>query len=66
VSQVVLRGDGLMVDRPTRAVAPARADRARVVEWKARRVAPNAMWVAVVVPDGDLRRRREIVGTLAR
>ena len=27
--------------------------------WKARRTVPDAAWVAVVIPDGDVSRRRE-------
>jgi hypothetical protein len=62
VERVTLRADGLVVERPTRAVAASRAGGARVVVWKARPVAPNVSWVAVVVPDGDVARRREVVG----
>jgi glycosyl hydrolase family 9/cellulase-like Ig domain-containing protein len=63
VGSVTLRADGLVVERPTRVVGAARgrAGGVRVVEWKARRVAPNVKWVAVVVPDGNLGRRREVV-----
>ena len=61
VKTVALRGDNLVVDRPVKTVA-RRADGSVVVEWKARVVAAEEGWVAVVVPDGDVSRRREVSG----
>ena len=66
VGRVTLRADGLAVDRPARVVPAARPGMPRVVEWRARVVAPNVTWVAVVVPDGDVARRREVVGVVGR
>jgi hypothetical protein len=62
VKTVALRGDNLVVDRPARTIA-RRPDGSVVVEWKARVVAPEEGWVAVVVPDGDVSRRREVMGS---
>jgi hypothetical protein len=59
VKTVVLRGDNLVVDRPARTVV-RRGDGSVVVEWRARIVAPEERWVAVVGPDGDASRRREV------
>jgi hypothetical protein len=60
VKTVALRGENLAVDRPVRTIA-RRSDGSVVVEWKARVVAPEEGWVAVVVPDGDVSRRREVL-----
>jgi hypothetical protein len=62
VGRVTLRADGLVVDRPTRVVPAGRAGAARVVEWTVRETEPNVTWVAVAVLDGDVWRRREVVG----
>jgi hypothetical protein len=68
VNRVTLRADGLVVEHPTRVLGTARAGRkgVRVVEWRVRRVKPGVTWVAVLVPDGDVARRREVVGALVR
>ncbi len=58
--RVALRTDNLTVDRPTRAVA-VQAGRPVTVEWKGRARDPNASWTAVVIPDGDVARRREVI-----
>jgi hypothetical protein len=55
-----LRAENLMVDRPTRTVT-GRAGRPVTLEWKARRTVRDAAWVAVVIPDGDVSRRREVL-----
>jgi hypothetical protein len=55
-----LRADGLVVDRPARAVT-LRAGRATTIEWKARPAAADVPWVAVVIPDGEVGRRREVM-----
>src|SRR5688500_8186214 len=54
-----LRADNLVVDRASRTVA-LRAGAEATVEWTARVADARAPWVAVVVPDGDVRRRREV------
>ena len=50
-----LRAENLRVDRPSRTV------RAGTTEWKARPVFAAASWFAVVIPDGDVARRREVL-----
>lgn len=55
-----LRADELTVDRPARTVT-LRAGRSTTIEWKARPTSKDAAWVAVVIPDGDVSRRREVV-----
>jgi glycosyl hydrolase family 9/cellulase-like Ig domain-containing protein len=57
-----LRAENLVVDRPTRTVT-GRAGRPVAIEWKARRTVRDAPWVAVVIPDGDVSRRREVLDT---
>ena len=61
VKTIALRGDNLVVDRPVRTIA-RRPDGSVALEWKARVVSPEDGWVAVVVPDGDVSRRREVAG----
>jgi glycosyl hydrolase family 9/cellulase-like Ig domain-containing protein len=55
-----LRAENLVVDRPTRTVK-GRAGRPVTLEWKARRTVRDAPWVGVVIPDGDVSRRREVL-----
>jgi hypothetical protein len=53
-----LRAENLVVDRPTRTVG----SRGPVtIEWKGRPTAAGVPWVAVIIPDGDVARRREVV-----
>ena len=59
VRTFTLRADNLDVGQPTRRMT-LRAGRAGVVEWKGRAPSADAMWVAVVIPDGDVSRRREV------
>lgn len=54
-----LRAENLRVDRPVRTVE-RRGGGPVTVEWKARPVRADVPWVAVVVPDGDVSRRREV------
>jgi len=54
VKTAELRAENLVVDRPVRTVAGG------VVEWKVRVKDAAVPWVAVVVPDGDVSRRREV------
>ena len=54
-----LRTENLVVERPSRTLA-LRAGRPATVEWKGRPASPDAGWIAVVVPDGDVSRRREV------
>ena len=52
------RAENLEVERPSRSVT-LQAGRPTTVEWRARRVARDLPWAAVVVPNGDVSRRRE-------
>ncbi len=61
VRTVELRSDGLVVTRPSRRVT-RRGRGPGVVEWRVRRVDPATAWFAVVIPDGDVSRRREVPG----
>jgi hypothetical protein len=60
VRTFTLRAENLVVDRPTRTVT-RRTGRPVTVEWKARRTVRDAAWVAVVIPDADVSRRREVL-----
>jgi hypothetical protein len=55
VKTAELRAENLVVDRPVRRVAGG------VVEWRVRVKDAAVPWVALVVPDGNLLRRREVV-----
>jgi hypothetical protein len=59
VQSVTLRAENLTVDRPTRAVAASAVP--VTIEWKGRLRSAMTPWVAVVIPDGDVSRRREVV-----
>ena len=54
-----LRSENLRIDGPTRTVQPRPGELA-TIEWKARRITPGAPWLAVVIPDGDVARSREV------
>ncbi|HUQ82884.1 MAG TPA: glycoside hydrolase family 9 protein [Gemmatimonadaceae bacterium] len=55
-----VRSANLTVDRPTRVVA-AEAGKPVSIEWKARIKSAAMPWTAVVIPDGDVARRREVI-----
>jgi hypothetical protein len=57
-----VRAANLRLRRATR-TARLRADRTTIIEWKGRPGSAEAPWVAVVVPDGDLSRSREVFGS---
>jgi hypothetical protein len=61
VKTVALRAENLVVDRPARTIVRQK-DGSVLVEWKARVASRAEPWVAVVVPDGDVSRRREVAG----
>ncbi len=61
VRTLTVRAENLVVDRPTRSVKGG-AGRPVTVEWTARRSIRDAAWVALVIPDGALSRRREVLG----
>jgi hypothetical protein len=55
-----LRTDNLQVDQPARELVLKPGERGTIV-WKGRKISANTPWVAVIVPDGDLSRRKELV-----
>jgi hypothetical protein len=55
-----VRADNLAVTQPGKSIT-LRSGRGGTVTWKAKPVVVNAPWVVVVVPDGDITQRREIV-----
>ena len=58
-----LRAANLSVDRPVRSVS-AVAGKSATIEWRTRPKATDIPWVAVVIPDGDASRRREVVASV--
>jgi hypothetical protein len=56
-----LRAENLVVDRPTGTVT-RRAGKPATLEWRLRRPVRDAAWVAVVSPEGNVARRREVFG----
>ena len=61
----VLRSDNLVV-RDTSKTVTLSSGRSVVVEWKASVVSRDLPWTAVVVPDADPTRGRDVMGTVAR
>ena len=57
-----LRTSNLTV-RPASRTVRLRPGRTTTIEWKGRPASRVAPWVAVVVPDGDLSRSREVLGS---
>lgn len=60
-----LRGHNLAVEQPDRRLT-LRPGRAGDLVWTARVLAADEPWVAVIVPDGDVSRRREVVSAPRR
>jgi hypothetical protein len=60
----VLRSDNLVVRDASKTVTLS-SGRPVVVEWKASVTSPNLPWTAVVVPDADPTRGRDVMGTVA-
>jgi hypothetical protein len=56
-----LRAENLRVSRLARTVTTPSGGRT-TIEWTARVENPSVSWIAVVVRDGDVRRRREVSG----
>jgi hypothetical protein len=54
-----LRSENLVIDRPLRSVS-VRTGAPVTIEWKGKPKASSVPWVAVVIPDGDVSRRREV------
>jgi hypothetical protein len=53
-----VRVENLVVERPSRSVT-LQPGRPMTFEWRARRVSRDLPWAAVVIPNGDVSRRRE-------
>lgn len=60
-----VRADNLTVDQPEKTLT-LRSGSTGSVRWKARMHSTGAPWVVVVVPDGDVLQRREVVGSVPR
>jgi hypothetical protein len=58
VRALILRADNLTIAESSRPIARGNKT-AQTIEWKARRTAADLPWTAVVIPDGDVSRRRE-------
>jgi len=63
--EFTLRAWNLDLVRPARVLALRPGAPGEVI-WKARLISPDAPWVAVAFPDGDLARRKELVGWAPR
>jgi len=55
-----IRAENLAIDRPERSVVLS-AGAPGVIRWKGRVQSANEPWVAVVIPDGGVQRRHEVV-----
>jgi hypothetical protein len=55
-----LRASNLVLRTPASQTVRLRGDVPVTIEWKARRSDAAAPWVGIVVPDGDVARRREV------
>jgi len=60
-----IRADNLTVGQPTRNL-DLKPGKAGTLTWKGRMKSLTAPWVAVVIPDDDLSRRRDLVGRASR
>jgi hypothetical protein len=60
-----VRSDNLDVDQPERPLVLRPGDQG-ALEWTARMRSPDAPWIAVIIPDGDVARRQEAWGSLVR
>jgi len=56
---ITLRAENLRVRSAAQAVTLQRG-KPVTLTWRARRVRPKEAWVGVVIPDGDVSRRREV------
>jgi hypothetical protein len=59
---IAIRAGNLVPDRPEQTVA-LQTGAPQTVTWRARMVARDAPWIAVVIPDKDLAQREELTGT---
>lgn len=58
---IELRTDNLAIEQPLRKVT-LQPGAPRTIEWQAARIAADAPWIAVAIPDGDLAARKELTG----
>jgi hypothetical protein len=59
-----VRSDNLTVEDGTKQLT-LKAGAAQTFTWRARIVAKDTPWVAVIVPDGDLSQRQELMGSVS-
>jgi len=59
-----LRADNLAVEDATKQLT-LKAGIAQTFTWRARVVAKDTPWVVVVIPDGDLSQRKELMGSVS-
>lgn len=57
-----MRSDNLTFKQPVQQEINLTSVGAREIVWRAHVVSPDTPWVAVLIPDGSLRERREITG----
>jgi hypothetical protein len=55
-----LRSENLSLRGAATQMIQLRGDAPATIEWRARRSSPAAPWFGVVIPDGDVERRREV------
>ena len=58
-----LRSDNLTVNEPGKQEMDLISGGVREAVWHAHVVSPKTPWVAVVIPDGNLSKRREVTGS---
>jgi hypothetical protein len=60
VQSLEIRGENLRCERPERRLEPANGE-ARTVTWRATVQATDTPWVAVIIPDKDVSKQKEVV-----
>jgi hypothetical protein len=60
-----VRADNLDVNQPSKSLTLRPGNTGRI-QWSATMSSTEAPWVAVVIPDGDVMKRRDVVGSIAR
>ncbi len=60
-----VRAENLATNPVARSVT-LRPGKSQKLQWRTQILSTSAPWVAVVIPDGDVKRRREVLGSLPR
>ncbi|MEJ7758802.1 MAG: glycoside hydrolase family 9 protein [Gemmatimonadaceae bacterium] len=60
-----VRAENLVTNPVARSVS-LRPGKSQKLQWRTPILSTSAPWVAVVIPDGDVKRRREVLGSLPR